>query len=93
MAACTLLKALGAKGLVSPAADAHAISLLPSPASYVFCTPSTTSRVSQLLNPPEEIESMANSFFHRVYTGEQSIDEVCVVGGEEGVVKQSGDGR
>lgn len=30
----------------------------------------------QLLNPPEEIESMADSYFQRIYAAEQSIDEV-----------------
>lgn len=30
----------------------------------------------QLLNPPEEIESMADSYFQRIYTAEQSIEEV-----------------
>lgn len=30
----------------------------------------------QPLNPPNEMENMADSFFRRVYTGEQSVDEV-----------------
>lgn len=35
-----------------------------------------TTPVLQLLNPPEEIESMADSYFQRIYTAEQSIEEV-----------------
>lgn len=39
--------------------------------THSFRTP-----VFQLLNPPEEIESMADSYFQRIYTAEQSIEEV-----------------
>lgn len=35
----------------------------------------------QLLNPPEEIESMADAYFQRIYTSEQSIEEVRLVVG------------
>lgn len=34
----------------------------------------------QPLSPQDEIESMADSFFQKVYSGEQSIDEVGVCG-------------
>lgn len=41
--------------------------------SFLFLSP------HQLLNPPEEIESMADSYFQRIYTAEQSIDEVIAM--------------
>lgn len=47
--------------------------LTPSPA---LPGPRSKRTLRQLLNPPEEIESMADSYFQRIYAAEQSIDEV-----------------
>lgn len=54
--------------------------------SLVPPRPGSKTPRSQLLNPPEEIESMADSYFQRIYTAEQSIEEVSAGGRADEVV-------
>jgi len=52
---------------------------------HALCNPPAARDIESMaetLRPPnttDEIESMTDSFFQRVYTGEQSIDEVCAL--------------
>ncbi|CAM9552602.1 unnamed protein product, partial [Ectocarpus sp. 12 AP-2014] len=81
-AAAILLKALGATGLVSPAAEALAKKnpgIQASAKQLAEAGKKMHPTLNQLLNPPEEIESMANSYFQRIYTAEQSIEEVIAM--------------